>query len=411
LAEWPERRKKMFKTEEGLKAGKVIFNVTSVWILGIICVVVIVGGALIDWVGFGYLGLAAIIAVLVLNSIVIVPTVYFGIVTRFKQRMKREDKVILLEEGINFVFPLVDDLLPDNTKSRKLTTEEVKATALSKDKLEINLKGSVQYRPEDLNTYIEMTPKTIKEGMIDAIESELGKICGTKNADIFVEYRSEVELLIQCVLQLERPPHHYINKEKQKDGTTKNIMGVINAPEDVKKELGDEKIEKLTEKLLPEKWELKEEEEEVIDESDEKKLVSTGEIDVIGFYKDNVSRISLLFDIPFGKESKVGMLYGIKVATFRLARLSFSKEAQEAFEKMRAARAEMAAAEKRFETKVGLLRKYIAAGLSPREAVNLVETTSDVKGVTRQIVSVEGSQSADLLAFAKLLAGTKGGEK
>jgi hypothetical protein len=191
-------------------------------------------------------------------------------------------------------------------------------------------------------------------------------------------------------------------------------MGAIKVleDEDVKKKLSDEEIEELTEKLLPEKWGLKEEEEEVIDESTgKKKSIGTGEVDVISFYKDNVSRISLLFKVPFKEESKVETLYGIKVATFRLAQLSFSKAAQEAFEKMRAAKAEMAAAEKRFGTKVELLRKYIQAGLSPTQAVNLVETTSDVKGVTRQIISVEGSQSADLLAFAKLLAGTKGGEK
>ncbi len=400
----------MFKTEEGIKAGKVISNVTTVWIMGVTILIMILGGALIDWIGFGCLGLAGIIAVLVLNSIVSVPTVYFGVATRFKKRIKRDGKVVLLEEGVNFVLPLVDDLLPDNTKSRKLTTEEVKAKALSKDKLEIDLKGSVQYRPENLNTYIEMTPKTIKEGMIDAIESELGKICGVKDADTFVEKRSEVELLIQCVLQLEKPPHHYINKVKE-DGKIKNVMGRIKAveDEDVKKKLGKELIEK----LLPEEWNLeeeKEEEEGVIDES-KKEFIGTGEIDVIRFYKDNVSRISLLFKIPFEEESKVETLYGVKVATFRLAKLSFSDEAQKAFEKMRAARAEMEAAEKRFGTKVKLLRKYIQAGLSPVQAVNLVETTSDVKGVTRQIISVEGSQSADLLAFAKLLAGAKGGEK
>jgi regulator of protease activity HflC (stomatin/prohibitin superfamily) len=404
----------MYKVEGDVKAGKVISNTATAWIMGFVVLGVMLGGVLIDWVGFVLLGSAAIIVVLTLNMIATIPTVYFGIPTRFKERIKKGDKVVLLEEGMNFICPLVDDLLPDNIKSRKLTTEEVKATALSKDKLEISLKGSVQYRPEDLNTYIEMTPKTIKEGMIDAIESELGKICGTKDADIFVEYRSEVELLIQCVLQLERPPHHYINKEKQEDGKTKNVMGAIKALEDkdVKKKLGDEEIDEeikeLTEKLRPEKWNLKE---EVIDESTgKKKSINTGEVDVIDFYKDNVSRISLLFKVPFKKESQVATLYGVKVATFRLSQLSFSKEAQEAFEKMRAAKAEMAAAEKRFGTKVELLRKYIAAGLSPREAVNLVETTSDVKGVTRQIISVEGSQSADLLAFAKLLAG-KGGEK
>lgn len=447
----------MFKTEEGLKAGKVVSNVTTVWIVGAMILIMILGGAFIDWIGFGYLGFATIIVALTLNAVVIIPTVYFGVATRFKKRIKRGDEVIPLEEGINFVLPLVDDLLPDNTKSKKLTTKEVKASALSNDKLKINIEGSVQYRPENLNVYIEMTPKTIEEGMVDAIESEVGKICGVKDADTFVEKRSEIELLIQSVLQLERPPHHYIDEagedgdrqkkfidntelkaknakkrfekvlrkpgedQKERDklkvasGTTK-VMGLVLKENIVEvllqlyflKKVDCGKIKEWIEKLSPEKWLL---EEEVLKEEG-KGDIRTGEIDVVLFYKDNASRIALLFEIKdaMKAESQVEKLYGIKVATFRLAKLLFSDEAQKAFEKMRAAKAEMAAAEKRFGTKVGLLQKYILAGLTPTQAVNLVETTSDVKGVTRQIISVEGSQQADLLAFANLLAG-KGGEK
>ncbi|NCO15545.1 MAG: hypothetical protein GW899_02240, partial [Parcubacteria group bacterium] len=82
---------------------------------------------------------------------------------------------------------------------------------------------------------------------------------------------------------------------------------------------------------------------------------------------------------------------------------------QKAFEEERSAIAEMKAAEVRFKKKKQLLEGYIKAGISPEAAVNLIETTTDVKGVERQIISVEGSHSMDLLAFAKLLGG--GGKK
>jgi regulator of protease activity HflC (stomatin/prohibitin superfamily) len=393
----------MFKTEEGLKAGKIFPNSTTLWVIGIIILGTLIGGASIDWIGFSCLGLAAILAVLTLNTAVVLPTVYFGVPTRLKKRIRKKDNtVLILEEGLNFVAPLVDDLLPENIKSKKLVTQEIEAKALSKDKLEVTLEGSVQYRPADLNVYIEMTKKTIEEGMVEAVESEVGKICGVKDSDVFVEERTEIEFLIRCVLQLKKPPHYYINRlelgTKPRDTDTGPFrMGTVLKKETIENlKLDDKKIKELVEKLSPKKWELK--------------LDDDNEIDIISFYKDNVSRINLLFDL--GADSGVEKLYGIKIATFRVAKLLFSKKAQEAFEKTRAAKAEMTAAEERFNKKKEILQGYIDMGLSPNQAVNLVETTTDVEGVNRQIISVEGSQQSDLLAFAKLFAGgTKGGDR
>ncbi len=432
-------------TKDGkeIKAGKIISNVLAGKILGVL-VLLIIAGAFVS-AGFIFLGLAGITTVLLLNSIVIIPTVYFGVPTRFKERKREDGETKILEEGINSVTPLVDDLLQENLFSKKLVTAEVKAKALSKDRLGIDLDGSVQYKPSDLDIYIGMSPKTITEGMIDAVESELGKICGMKSADTFIKYRTEAETLIQCTLQLERPPHYYLDEEKdfndieakakelkegvvihlEKDDEVKKskkleivagkIMGMIlkGNPEKIIKDMGNagfekEKIKEMVDKLSPENWTLKEEEEE-----DEKTgiMVKTGEVDIVSFYKDNASRIATLLDYEetMGKRSRVEKLYGINVKTFRLAKLSFSPEAQKAFEKSRSAAAEMEAAGKRFKKKIEMLEKYIKAGISPAAAVNLVETTADVKGVERQIISVEGTQSADLLAFAKLMAGSKGG--
>jgi hypothetical protein len=95
-----------------------------------------------------------------------------------------------------------------------------------------------------------------------------------------------------------------------------------------------------------------------------------------------------------------------------MARPSFSPDAQKAFEESRSARAKMEAAEKRFKKKTEMLREFLEMKISSADAVNLVETTTDVKGVERLIISAAtgGSQSVDIIAAAKLLA-SKGGGK
>ncbi|MBU1289684.1 hypothetical protein KKG85_00310 [Patescibacteria group bacterium] len=414
-----------------VKAGKPLLNSTALCIVGVIAVSALLGGALIDWLAFTYLGLAAILAVLALNAIILLPTAYFGIPSRFGKRIyKKNSDPVMLEEGINFRWPLIEDLLSQNTKSKKLLTQEVTTKALSRDKLEVTVEGSVQYRIANLDTHVEMTEKTMEKGMVGAIESELGKICGVKEADVFVDERTEIEFLIKCVLQLERPPHHYIDEakeiEKVKDEAkisktrvgsdekeiketdtlkviASNVMGLVLKKENIpryEQKLGETRIKELVEKLSPEKWKLEKEK--------ELNKFEKYDIDIIRFYKENATRIKLLFE--FERDSEVEKLYGIKIATFRVEKLNFSEEAQKAFEKTRAAKAEMMAAEERFQKKTEMLKEYtqLTKG-SLTEAVNLTETTADVKGITRQIISVEGSKESDLLALGKLVAGVKGG--
>ena len=430
------------------KGGKIVSNKTAGKIIICLIVLMILGGISVYRVGFILLAFAGIITILALNSIVIVPTVYFGIPTRFKKRIIEGDKVKILNEGIDIVFPLFDDLLPENIESKELTPEEIKTSVLSLDKMKIELEGSVQYKIDDLNVFIEMTPKTIKSGMVDAVESELGNIFGTKEADVFIKHRLEVEMLIKSILQTERAPHYYINKydkdvkDKIKrnakkikkfvgcdqddilsvdnlqpsEGENKFVMGII-LKELVDCEIGEKiadqlgkRIKDIVNKLSPEQWVIKEEKKK----DDSGMDIFTGEIDKISFYKDNASRIITLFeaeDLLKERKSSVEKLYGIKVETFRLSKLNFSEKAQEAFEEKKSAVAKMDAANTRFLKKMEMLKKYIEAGLSPAAAVNLVETTTEAKGVNRQIISVEGSQSADLLAFAKLFTGDKGGGK
>ena len=395
---------------EKKKKGKILSNRLAIILIGAVAVWSLILGLVIDGYAFTLLGLGTIAAILIFNAVVIVPVVHFGIPTRVGKRIKKADgKVVILHEGLDFVLPLIDDLEEKNIISKKLTTKEIKTKAISRDRLEVFLVGSLQYSPFDPNTYIEREPETISKGLVDAIESEFGKVCGTKDADAFVKSRTEIEVLINCVLRLKRPPHYFFNEATEKSKqefplleiVANKVMGKISELANTDKEKVD--------KLSPEKWKLKELEKEGEPESKEPKKEEK-EIDILAFYRDNTTRISLILDLLEEQQpSPIEKLYGIKVAIFRAAKIGFSEKVQKAFEEERSAIAEMKAAEVRFKKKKQLLEGYIKAGISPEAAVNLIETTTDVKGVERQIISVEGSHSMDLLAFAKLLGG--GGKK
>lgn len=447
----------MFKVEikdgKEVLAGtcKIVSNVATTNILGVL-VLIIIGGAFIS-TGFVPLGIAGIIVVLLLNSILIVPTAWFGALTLFKQRIKESDgTIVVLEEGLKLGWPLINDLLLENMRSKKLTPAEINTEALSKDKMAITIKGSAQYRPDDIDICINMSPKAITDGMKDAIESEIGNTSGLKEADAFVDFRPQIEAIIQCVLKLERMPHHYLDenryigeiakkaqqlkekvgyaveesnksiekvlKEKEVAG---KVMGMIfkGKPENIIEDMESagfdlEETKEFVNKLSPENWILK----KVEDDDDDRKSTKPTkeeEIDVLKFYKDNASRITILafYEDRMKKKSPVEKLYGIKVDVFRMARPSFSSEAQKAFEESRGARAKMEAAERRFQKKTKMLEKFLGMKISPADAVNLVETTADVKGVERLIISsaAEGSQSVDIIAAAKIIAGKGGGGK
>ncbi|PIY59080.1 hypothetical protein COY97_00780, partial [Candidatus Wolfebacteria bacterium CG_4_10_14_0_8_um_filter_39_64] len=257
---------------EKKKKGKILSNRLAIILIGAVAVWSLILGLVIDGYAFTLLGLGTIAAILIFNAVVIVPVVHFGIPTRVGKRIKKADgKVVILHEGFDFVLPLIDDLEEKNIISKKLTTKEIKTKAISRDRLEVFLGGSLQYSPFDLNTYIEREPETISKGLVDAIESEFGKVCGTKDADAFVKSRTEIEVLINCVLRLKRPPHYFFNEATEKSKqefpsleiVANKVMGKISELANTDKEKAD--------KLSPEKWKLKELEKEGEPESKEPK--------------------------------------------------------------------------------------------------------------------------------------------
>jgi len=371
--------------EKGDIKGKVLGNKKAGTAVIVIAILTIILG-LVD-IGFFLVGIAAIMAGLLVNSAVIVPTVHLGIPTRIKKRIKNSKGItVVMGEGLGFVYPLVDDLLEENIISRKLTTKTVEAKATSVDLVPVEMKGSLQYAPsnEYLNVYIERSLETIEKGMIDAIESEFGKLCGVKLAEDFVKSRKEIELYINCILLLERPPHLFLNKIDTPD----MAMGIIFKPE-------HKMAQDVLDKVAPEKWDIPKNGE--------------GKLDILAFYEKNASRIKILIDNARNELSPVEKLYGIDVAVFRISSVSFSDAAQKAFEEKKNAQSKMNAAQERHKEKMKIIKDYVGLDLPFAEAVNLAESTTGAE-VRREVISVVGSgavSDSSLIAAAKIIGGKK----
>ncbi len=334
------------------------------------------------------IGLIVIAVVIALNAIVIIPTVYFGIVTRFKERIKRNGKVRILREGLNTIAPFIDKVV---LFSRELQTKSLSFDVFSMDRLEIKTAGSIQWRPDNLDVFIEMQEKTIVDGMADAVKSELGKIAGIKEGDNFIRSRRALEIFINCVLRLEKPPHHWVNPVRDNKGKVEKYeMDEECLKEylvDIEKSVKGEEYNEIAEKIEKSRWQLP-----IVlkEEKGEKEIV----LDELSFYEQNITRASFLLEQEAElkeKLSSIEKLYGIDIAIFRLADVDFSEATKKALESVRQAGAEMEAAQKRQEQKVKMINEYVNMKLPEQLAVNLAETAMTGKAtIDRKIISLEG---------------------
>jgi regulator of protease activity HflC (stomatin/prohibitin superfamily) len=331
--------------------------------------------------GFGvatFIGLALIWIIIALSGIVIVPTVRRGVVVRFKKRTGR-----VLDEGPAYVIPLADEI---QLYPYELRTDEVDFNVFSLDRLEITIRGSIQWRPDSANMiqFVEIPENTILKGLNDAVESELGKVSGEKEGDVFIRNRKPLEMLINCIFLLERAPHFHLNPIRPPTpgapspglefGKSLTEWITSNIPK---------KEEELNNKLAPEKWEIP-----IVEEENELK----GQLDTIRFFEKNSSRIQIM--LTFGKgRSAVEKLYAIEVSVFRLAHIDFSSSTKKALERQRQAKAEAEAAEELQKKKLEIMEDLIAKGVSPGEASAAADVLLGV-AAPRQVISLEGASGA-----------------
>lgn len=163
--------------------------------------------------------IAALILTAVMTSLIRVDTINYGVVLRFGRRTGR-----VLKEGLHLILPFgieTVELVPCELREIKFNTPDTQLTTLTKDRLLIEIRGELQYRPAHPNTkyqvdgrkkplilrFLETTDNEITTGLLGAIKNELGAIAGVTESDGFIADREALGLLIDSMLRLEKPAH------------------------------------------------------------------------------------------------------------------------------------------------------------------------------------------------------------
>lgn len=283
--------------------------------------------------------LLCLIGLVIAHGICTVPTFNHGAVRRFKKLTGRK-----VGPGLVFVLPFIEDVLIESAGAQEtsieLKREPIIVNVISKNRLQIDIKGSIQFRmdPEMIDAYIRLGKDALK-GIADAIQSELGASAGAKLGDDFISKRTAIQDMINCVLRLEKPPHL--------------IATAFGYSEDI---------------VLP--------------------------TDRLDFYEANMSKIkTALVAKDKSERSKVEKRYGIEIVTFELTHVDFSAETQKALEKLRQAEAEMQAAEEIYKKKLKVYNELRGpGGLTPQQAMNAADITVG-QAEKRKVISLEGIEN------------------
>src|SRR3989344_42978 len=240
-----------------------------------------------------------------LDALVIIPGPSYGVHLRFGKRTGK-----IYEEGLGLKIPIIETVELFSTELDKIV---VSANFTAKDKLDLTLIGSLQYRPdshisddpEDLNrpardrqgknTFFAMSDEIIKSGIEDAVKALLGGLGGVYDGQEFIGNRQALGAMINSVLRLEKPRH--LNH----DSTTCGVPGCTR----------------------PKKIDAK---------------------DLVDFYNSHWMHIKDAVDKrPETEYSPIEIRYGIDIEIFALANVDFSTATKEAFEKEKQALARKAA--------------------------------------------------------------------
>ncbi len=332
------------------------------------------------------LGIVVIAVVLVISAAVSVPTAHYGVITRFGERVRDS-----LSEGLSFIIPFIEKVL---IYSIELKTDPLdKISVFSSDRLDIELKGSVQWRPDtdNLKKFVEIPENTILVGLKDAIKSEIGKIAGEKKGDFFIKERKALEMLINCIFRLQRPPHYFLNPKSGTSGKEYEFGDSFN------KWIGEKQMGEKLDKLISAKtknkdnggWNLETVEEEV---GEDDKKTGKFRLDIIAFYKVNARLVQLMIDLGETERSPIEELYHIDISIFRLADVDFTEATKKALEKKRQVEAEIVAAKQQQTWKLEIIDDLMKKGLDAEKANNAADVILGI-AEKRQVISIEGGGS------------------
>lgn len=338
-----------------------------------------------------------IAVVFFLGGFVSVLVAHYGVVTRFGKRTGR-----VLSEGLNFITPFIDKV---RLYSYELRTDSLdKISVFSEDRLDMELKGSVQWRPDKnkLVEFVEIPENTILVGLKDAIKSEIGKIAGEKEGDFFIKERKPLEVLINCIFRLQRPPHYFLNPIVEEVERKRIIKGYEFGDSfdkwirDKKKIMAgvdedEEKIKKIEDARTERMWDIQ---------------VENEKLDILKFYKENARWIQLMIELGEDERSSIEELYHIDISIFRLADVDFTSETKRALEKERQVKAEIVAAKQQQEWKLKIMDELIEKGLDAEKASNAADVIMGV-AMPRQVISIEGGNVVPLMNITPQQKGGK----
>lgn len=305
----------------------------------------------------------ALLLIVFYDGFKIVSAAQFGVVMRLGGRLPG----FLKERNFPyFVIPFVDRV---EIYDYKVDSDTVDVEFFTRDRIEVKFKGSLQkrpspYVPDDQGRvrFIEMNPETIRNGIIDAIKSVLGKIAGVELVDRFIRDRRALELLMNCEFRMERAPHRdrelfmpFIQGKRQQ--LTERITKLATS-----KEKDKEKIDEYEERI------------QLIDA-----ILANPAADLapelwIDFYTEHAKEIEKEL-VDSDDSSEIEERYGIEILAVLIADIDFTDETKKALERERQAEADLKGAQKLVEMRETLVQRAIAerTGVDPselRQAVN-----------------------------------------
>lgn len=365
----------------------VILSVLALLACGIAAIVLVPGVRL--WLTILFV---LVVPACVVDSIVLVPAYHFDIVERFGRRTGE-----IFFEGFNLKLPFIDKVERISTELEPIevrasfTTGKVDTEAdedKNADKLQVELVGSLQYRPsarvKDIygrNVFISTSEKIIQGGIGDMIEDLLGGLGGIYQAEDFIGNRQAFDDLINQILKRETPYHlRHKRGDKEPDDLMNGGCGVPNCPYDEARIPREELI-----RFYNSHWKYLKD--EAIQKREEEKE------DTQTVYKAEDSE-SQKWDT-----SSIEQRYGINIEAFAIKRIDFSDAMKTAFEQKRGAKER----EKAFAIKLQMAAsaQTQVKGVSGQEALDAADVSlyPDI-AKAKKIISVQGNAGV----FGGLLA-------
>lgn len=329
------------------------------------------------------LKLTRVILKLLRHSLAQVPAYHYGVVERRGRRLSKKYNGLAVKlqswltfagglfgkreggtlyEGLHITAPFLDTV---QGVSMALTTKQITVAFNTKDRPRLTCEFSLQYRPdpavtdsEGRNRFVEMTEKTLDEGIPGDLQSKIGGI-GTKYDSLeFVDNRQAIGDIINCFLRTNNPPHlqhvHETNDTSPDKQKSKETCGL-----EASCKFKQERID------TP---------------------------DLVSWYNAHWPLVRKILRDESGNtdaRSPFELRYGIDVVNVPLSDVKFPSDVEKALAQKR----QIEESRKAFADKKAMIRELMEAGATFQEANNAVETHTGQAG-PRKIYSIEGGGQA-----------------